>query len=128
MATLPPGMGEDRGPRPTIGARQTQSSFGQLLPPPQAAVPNVLELLKSDKLLHMSISANLTLGSVALTRRWGVPRRWALLIGFGTALAAGVAKELWDFAGNGQAEWADLAADLIGTAAGVTVSLMFVEP
>ena len=33
------------------------------------------------------------------------------------ALVAGLLKELWDLAGHGVAEWADLGADLVGIGA-----------
>jgi putative lipoprotein len=46
-----------------------------------------------------------------------------LRAGAGAALAvgAGVAKELWDLDGHGDASWRDLGWDLIGAAAGILV-------
>ena len=46
-------------------------------------------------------------------------------IGAGAALAvgAGVAKELWDLDGHGDASWRDLSWDLIGAATGLLVSV-----
>ena len=39
------------------------------------------------------------------------------------AVGAGVAKELWDLDGHGDASWRDLTWDLIGAATGVLLSL-----
>lgn len=44
-------------------------------------------------------------------------------IGGGVALAAGGAKELWDLAGFGSAEWLDLAFGLLGAGIGLLVAV-----
>ena len=53
-------------------------------------------LIAPDKLLHALVSFLLA---------WVDPV---------LALAAGIGKELWDMVSDGVAEWADLAADLLG--------------
>lgn len=111
------------------GRAEASSSFrwAQAQPAP-AFVPGLATMLERDKLLHMSISANLALGTVALSEAFGIPRKWSLLLGVATAMAAGFLKEAWDMRGNGTAEWADLGANALGTAAGISVSLMFKGP
>jgi putative lipoprotein len=49
----------------------------------------------------------------------------SLRIGGGAALAvgAGVAKELWDLDGHGDASWRDLGWDFMGAATGLLVSV-----
>lgn len=94
-------------------------------PPVPGFAPALAALGAPDKLLHMSISANLALGTVALSEALGVPRRWSLLLGVGAAMAVGLLKEAWDLRGNGTADWADVGANAVGTAAGISVSLLF---
>ncbi len=115
---------EPRTAGPTATRQFSLGVTGAALPAAPVS-PGLEVMLSTDKLLHMSISANLALGSVALARAFGVSKRWALVIGAATALGAGLIKELWDLRGNGQAEWADLGADVIGTTAGISVSLIF---
>lgn len=78
----------------------------------------------NDKLLHMSICANLAYGSATLARAFGFSQRWSLVIGAATAMGAGLLKEWMDLNGAGHAEWGDLGADVIGTAAGLSVTLL----
>ncbi|MDQ3264702.1 MAG: hypothetical protein M3Y59_13710 [Myxococcota bacterium] len=119
------GMGHEPRTFAPPATRQFSLGLTPAATPASPVAPGLEVLLSTDKLLHMSISANLALGSVALARAFGVSKRWALVIGAATALGAGLLKELWDLRGNGQAEWADLGADVIGTTAGVSVSLIF---
>jgi putative lipoprotein len=76
-----------------------------------------------DKLIHFAASGSLAIvgyaGASMLTENR--PAR----IGAGAALAvgAGVAKELWDLDGHGDASWRDLSWDLIGAATGLLVSV-----
>lgn len=46
-------------------------------------------------------------------------RTTALAVGAGIAMGAGIAKELADLAGAGDASWRDLTWDLIGTVTGL---------
>ena len=43
--------------------------------------------------------------------------------GAALAVGAGVAKELWDLEGHGDASWKDLTWDLVGATTGVLLSL-----
>lgn len=75
----------------------------------------------SDKALHVGVSA--ALASIGYgTSSLAVDRPGRFAAGTGLALGAGVAKELWDLAGQGDASWKDLAADVVGTAAGLALS------
>jgi putative lipoprotein len=76
-----------------------------------------------DKALHFSASASLAVVGYAGTSM-GTENRSARAAG-GAALAvgAGVAKELWDLDGHGDASWKDLTWDLIGATTGVLFSL-----
>jgi putative lipoprotein len=75
-----------------------------------------------DKALHFGASAliaNAGYGDAALATD---DRRVRLGVGGGLALTAGVAKELWDLSGHGDASWRDLTWDVIGTATGLALS------
>ena len=87
----------------------------------------------ADKALHFGASAGiagLSYGGAALL--WdevGV----RLGVGASVALSAGVAKELWDLAGNGTPSWKDLTWDALGTAVGLALAfgidrLFFAHP
>lgn len=72
-----------------------------------------------DKALHFGLSAGLAagfygVGTLFLDAPWE-----RALFGGGVALGLGVAKELWDLTGRGQASWRDLCWDLIGVATGL---------
>jgi len=76
-----------------------------------------------DKLTHFAASGSLAVigyagGSMLTEDRW-------LRVGAGAALSvgAGVAKELWDLDGHGDASWRDLSWDLVGTATGLLVAV-----
>lgn len=75
-----------------------------------------------DKALHFAASAGLAgLGygaSVAFTDS----RPVRLAVGAALSLSAGVAKELWDLSGHGDASWRDLTWDLVGCTVGLAVS------
>ena len=76
-----------------------------------------------DKALHFGVSAGLAVGGYATGLALfdcEVPR---LVLGGSVALGAGIAKELWDLAGGGDASWKDFTWDVIGTAVGLLVSL-----
>jgi putative lipoprotein len=78
--------------------------------------------LARDKLLHFGLSAGLAAGgygAAAALSREPVVR---LGIGAGVALGAGLAKEMYDRRGSGQASLRDLAWDGAGTVTGLVVS------
>lgn len=75
-----------------------------------------------DKALHFGVSAGLAVGGYAAGLALfdcEVPR---LVLGGSVALTAGIAKELWDLGGGGDASLRDLTWDVIGTAVGLLVS------
>ena len=76
-----------------------------------------------DKLSHFAASGALAVVGYATASMLTEDR--PLRIGAGAALAvgAGVAKELWDLEGHGDASWRDLGWDLIGAATGLLVSV-----
>lgn len=77
-----------------------------------------------DKALHFGASAGIAVTGYALGGLWdpsSEPLR--LVMGGSTALAAGVAKELFDLTtGLGMPSWRDLAWDVAGTAVGLAVA------
>lgn len=75
----------------------------------------------TDKILHASTSANLTLGFAGLFSLCGIDSTTSLWAGAGVALLIGAAKEtLWDGAlGRGTPDWQDMAANALGTGAGL---------
>jgi putative lipoprotein len=76
-----------------------------------------------DKLKHFAASGSLAVVGYASTSMLTEDR--SLRIGGGAALAvgAGVAKELWDLDGHGDASWRDLGWDFMGAATGLLVSV-----
>jgi putative lipoprotein len=76
-----------------------------------------------DKLLHFSASASLAIVGYAGTSMGTESRSARAAGGAALAVGAGVAKELWDLDGHGDASWRDLTWDLVGAATGVLVSL-----
>jgi putative lipoprotein len=80
--------------------------------------------LSPDKALHFGVSAGLAgagYGVGALIWDDYAPR---ILLGAGLSLSLGIAKELVDLAGTGDASWKDLTWDLIGTAFGLLVAIL----
>jgi putative lipoprotein len=75
-----------------------------------------------DKLIHFSAAGSLAI--VGYANASMLTENRAVRAGAGAALAvgAGVAKELWDLDGQGDASWRDLGWDLIGAATGVLVA------
>ncbi|HEY4395551.1 MAG TPA: hypothetical protein VGP64_15885 [Polyangia bacterium] len=76
-----------------------------------------------DKALHFSASASLAVVGYAGTSMGTESRATRAAGGAALAVGAGVAKELWDLDGHGDASWRDLSWDLIGATTGVLVSL-----
>ena len=87
----------------------------------------------ADKALHFGVSAGiagLSYGGAALL--WD-DTGLRLGVGASVALSAGIAKELWDLAGNGTPSWKDLTWDLLGTVVGLGLAfgidrLFFAHP
>lgn len=77
-----------------------------------------------DKGLHAAASAVIAAGSYAASTPWLDDRGSRAAVGASVALAAGVAKELWDAAGHGDPSGKDLVWDVIGTAIGVGAALL----
>lgn len=77
-----------------------------------------MEKIGRDKLLHLAVCA-----MTAATVKWvalaaGLPLWGAALTGAGVASAIGALKELDDKLRGGNADWHDLAADVVGAAIG----------
>jgi putative lipoprotein len=75
-----------------------------------------------DKLLHFSAAGSLAVVGYANAAMWTESRPARAVAGGALAVSAGVAKELWDLDGHGDASWRDLGWDLLGAATGVLVS------
>jgi putative lipoprotein len=72
-----------------------------------------------DKALHFGASALLAAGGYGATSLVTEDRRVRLAVGGGFAFSLGIAKELWDLSGHGDASWRDLTWDAVGTVAGL---------
>ena len=120
-----------RAPRVLGGALVACAAVLGFSAPAAAADPD--PWFGTDKALHCGLSAGiagLSYGGAALL--WDDV---GLRLGLGTsvALTAGIAKELWDLAGNGTPSWKDLTWDAIGTVAGLALAfaidrLFFAHP
>lgn len=75
-----------------------------------------------DKALHFSVSAGLAGAGYGATAALSDDVRWRVPVGASVALGAGVAKELYDLTGRGDASWRDLTWDVIGTATGLGIA------
>jgi putative lipoprotein len=75
-----------------------------------------------DKLIHFAASGSLAVVGYAGASMLTENRAARLGTGAALAVGAGVAKELWDLQGHGDASWRDLSWDLIGAATGLLVS------
>ncbi|HUS67772.1 MAG TPA: hypothetical protein VMZ28_24725 [Kofleriaceae bacterium] len=82
------------------------------------------EWVARDKGLHAAASAIIAAGGYGASAPWIEERPARAAVGAGLALAAGVAKELWDAAGHGDPSVKDLAADALGTAVGVGLAIL----
>jgi putative lipoprotein len=75
-----------------------------------------------DKALHFGASSLLAgggyAGAAAFSERTGV----RVATGASLALSAGIAKEVYDRYGGGDASWRDLTWDVVGTATGLLVA------
>jgi putative lipoprotein len=80
--------------------------------------------LSPDKALHFGVSAGLAGGGYGMGALvWDdfAPR---IVCGAGLSLTLGIAKELFDLAGAGDASWRDLTWDLLGTTAGLLIAIL----
>ena len=75
-----------------------------------------------DKALHFGVSALLASGGYATTALATDDRRVRLAAGGAFAISLGIAKELWDLSGHGDASWRDLTWDAAGTLTGLAVA------
>ena len=75
-----------------------------------------------DKALHFAASASLAMVGYAGTSLATDSRPTRVVVGASFALGLGVAKELWDLTGHGDASWRDLTWDVVGTTTGVLVA------
>lgn len=75
-----------------------------------------------DKALHFGATFVLSTGAYGVTAAFTERAPPRLIIGAGVALTAGVAKEIVDLAGPGDASWKDFTWDVIGTASGLVVA------
>jgi putative lipoprotein len=76
-----------------------------------------------DKLIHFAASGSLAVVGYAGASMLTENRPVRIGAGATLALGAGVAKELWDLGGHGDASWRDLSWDVIGAATGLLVSV-----
>jgi putative lipoprotein len=75
-----------------------------------------------DKLIHFAAAGSLAVVGYANASMLTENRPVRAGAGAALAVGAGVAKELWDLDGHGDASWRDLGWDLIGAATGVLVA------
>ncbi len=75
-----------------------------------------------DKLLHFAAAGSLAVVGYAGASMLTESRPARAGAGAALAVGAGVAKELWDLDGHGDASWRDLGWDLIGATTGVLLS------
>ena len=82
-------------------------------------------ITSSDKQLHMGGCYVISSMTTAMVYKRTSNKRKSMLIGFGTGIALGVAKELYDIK-HGNPELADIAADAIGSGLGtICISITF---
>lgn len=82
----------------------------------QSSIPAFFKA--SDKQLHMGSCYVISSMTTALVYKRTANKRKSILIGLGTGIALGVAKELYDIK-CGNPELGDIAADAIGSGLGV---------
>ena len=82
----------------------------------QSSIPAFFKA--SDKQLHMGSCYVISSMTTALVYKRTANKRKSILIGLGTGIALGVAKELYDIK-CGNPELGDIAADAIGAGLGV---------
>ena len=75
-----------------------------------------------DKALHFAASASIAVVVYAGASFQTESRPKRAVAGASVALGAGIAKELWDLSGHGDASWRDLTWDVIGATTGTLVA------
>lgn len=81
--------------------------------------------LQSDKQKHFIGSAAIGGVATGLARHYGSNKVEAILIGIGTALLIGIAKEAIDGKGYGTEDIGDVYADTLGAVSGSVISTKF---
>lgn len=84
------------------------------LPSPASA-----QLLRRDDRLHLGLSTLIAFGTYGVVALFDEREPLRVGVGAAVALAAGIAKELWDLSGRGDPSWRDLAFDVVGTGIGL---------
>ena len=80
--------------------------MGNMVQKLTAILNNLFNLIGSDGMKHIILSAILTVVAIVLLPVW---------VAVGVVLAIGIAKEIYDkVSGRGCAEWKDLVCDIIG--------------
>ncbi|HMF39873.1 MAG TPA: hypothetical protein VKQ32_04210 [Polyangia bacterium] len=75
-----------------------------------------------DKALHFAASASIAVVVYAGASFQTDSRPKRAIAAASVALSAGIAKELWDLSGHGDASWRDLTWDVIGATTGTLVA------
>ncbi len=75
-----------------------------------------------DKALHFAATASLAGVGYGGCAMFTDSRPTRVVAATTLAMGAGIAKEVWDLGGHGDASWRDLTWDVIGTATGVLVA------
>jgi len=75
-----------------------------------------------DKELHFAASASIAIVVYAGASFQTESRPKRAIAATSIALSAGIAKELWDLSGHGDASWRDLTWDVIGATTGTLVA------
>jgi putative lipoprotein len=98
------------------------AALGALATPRSARAADPDPWFGRDKALHFGASALLASGGYGATALVTDDRRVRLAVGGGFAFSLGIAKELWDLSGHGDASWRDLTWDAVGTVTGLAVA------
>jgi putative lipoprotein len=84
-----------------------------------APSPASAQLLRRDDRLHLGLSSLIAFGAYGVVALFDEREPLRVGVGAAVALAAGIAKELWDLSGRGDPSWRDLAFDVVGTGIGL---------
>lgn len=76
----------------------------------------------TDKALHLGVSVGLSAGATAVTAAWIEAPLQRAAVGVVSSFTLGVAKELLDGLGLGEASFRDLTWDLIGSVIGASLA------
>ena len=81
---------------------------------------------QKDKQAHFAVSAGIAIVTTAYARNKGYNKTEAFLIGFGTSVVIGLAKEVIDgYSKHGNREMDDIKADILGAVSGSLISAQF---